>query len=98
MNNFKDFGIKPSVNNFIGDKISVVKLLNKPIKVLQYKTEPSKKKPGTDYLTLQIEINNTKRVVFTGSTVLIQQIKQVPSDKLPFTTTIIGDNDYYEFT
>lgn len=33
MNNFKDFNIKPRVNNFVGEKIQVQKLFNLPIKV-----------------------------------------------------------------
>jgi len=98
MNNFKDFNIKPRINAFVGDKISVQKLFNLEIKVLAFKLEPSKQKKGTDLLTLQIEKSGEKRIVFTGSTVLIDQIKRVSDDKFPFKTTIKGDNDYYEFT
>jgi len=98
MNNFKDFDIRPRVNNFVGEKIQVQKLFNLPIKVLAFKVEPSKQKTGTELLTLQIEKGGEKRIVFTGSTVLIDQIKRVPENKFPFITTIKGDNDYYEFT
>lgn len=98
MNNFKDFNIKPKINSFVGEKIQVQKLFNLPIKVLDFKIEPSKQKKGTELLTLQIEKSGEKRIVFTGSTVLIDMIKRVPDDKLPFITTIKGDNDYYEFT
>ncbi|HMG93211.1 MAG TPA: hypothetical protein VK589_24310 [Chryseolinea sp.] len=98
MNSFKDFDIKPNINAFVGDKIPVKKLFNVPITVLEFKLEPSKQKPGTELLTLQIEKSGEKRVVFTGSTVLIDQIKRVPENKFPFVTTIKGDNDYYEFT
>lgn len=98
MHNFKDFNIKPRINSFVGEKIQVQKLFNLPIKVLAFKTEPSKQKKGTELLTLQIEKSGEKRIVFTGSTVLIDQIKRVPDNKFPFVTTIRGDNDYYEFT
>lgn len=98
MNSFKEFNIKPEINNYTGEKIQVKKLLNTEIKVLDFKIEPSKAKPGTDLLTLQIEKSGDKRVVFTGSKVLINQISKVPKEKLPFSTTIKGDNDYYEFT
>lgn len=98
MNNFKDFNIKPRVNSFVGEKIQVQKLFNLSIKVLAYKIEPSKQKKDTELLTLQIEKSGEKRIVFTGSTVMIDQIKRVPDDKFPFVTTIRGDNDYYEFT
>lgn len=98
MHSFKDFNIKPKVNNFVGEKIQVQKLFNLTIKVFSFKIEPSKQKKGTELLTLQIEKSGEKRIVFTGSTVLIDQIRRVPEDKFPFTTVIKGDNDYYEFT
>lgn len=101
MNNFKDFGIKSQIVAFTGDKISVKKLVDKNtlISVLKFKVEESKKKPGTDYLTMQIEIDGVKHVVFTGSAGLISQIRQVPEDKFPFTTIIKKDsNDFNEFT
>jgi hypothetical protein len=98
MHNFKDFNIRPRVNNFVGEKIQVQKLFNLPIKILDFKVEPSKQKTGTELLTLQIEKSGEKRIVFTGSTVLADQIKRVPEDKFPFIATIKGDNDYYEFT
>lgn len=98
MNSFKDFNISPQVSTFRGDKIPVKKLLNLPIKVLDFKLEPSKQKPGTELLTLQIEKSEEKRIVFTGSSGLISQVKQLSKDKLPFTTVIKGDNEYYEFT
>jgi hypothetical protein len=98
MHNFSDFNIKPRVNAFVGEKIQVQKLFNLPIKVLAFKIDPSTQKKGTDLLTLQIEKSGEKRIVFTGSKVLIDQISRVPDDKFPFTTIIRGDNDYYEFT
>jgi hypothetical protein len=98
MNNFSDLDIKPRILAFTGDKISVKKLFNVPIIVYDFKIEPSKQKEGTQLLTLQIEYKGEKRVVFTGSTVLIDQINRVPKDKFPVATTIKGDNDYYEFT
>lgn len=98
MNKFKDFNIKPKLNSFIGDKINVDRILNTEIEVLQFKIEESKKKIGTKFLTLQIVKNGTKHVVFTGSTVLINMIQQVPEDKFPFKTTIIKESGHLEFT
>lgn len=98
MHNFKDFDIKPKINAFVGDKIQAKKLLNVEIKVLGFKIEPSKQKPGTELLTIQIEKSGDRRIVFTGSTVLIDQIRRVPNTNFPFITTIKGDNDCYEFT
>lgn len=98
MNKFKDFNIQPKINSFIGDKIAVKKLFGTEIKVHAFKIEPSKKKEGTDLLTLQIEKGGDMRVVFTGSKVLMDQIRRVPEDRFPFLTTIIGDNERFEFT
>ncbi len=98
MNKFSDFGIKPELKNFIGDKISLKRIFNIPIKVFDYKIENSKHKENTKCLTLQIEHKEEKRIVFTGSTVLIQQIEAVSKDKFPFQTIISNQNEYYEFT
>ena len=98
MKNFKDFNIAPRVSSFVGEKIQVQKLFNLQIKVLAFKLEPSKQKKDTELLTLQIEKGGEKRIVFTGSVVLIDQIKRVPANEFPFFTVIKGDNDYYEFT
>jgi len=76
----------------------VQKLFNVQITVHAFKVEESKKKAGTKLLTLQIEKSGEKRIVFTGSTVLIDMISRVPANSFPFTTIIRGDNDYYEFT
>jgi hypothetical protein len=43
-------------------------------------------------------MDGEKRVVFTGSTILIDTIKQVPKEKFPFETIIVKENEYYEFT
>ena len=98
MTNFKDLGIVPEVTYFAGKSIKIDEILNVSITVHDFKIEPSKKKLNSDYLTLQIEIDDRKRVVFTGATILIQVIKKVPKDKFPFTTTIVKRNDYLEFT
>jgi hypothetical protein len=98
MNTFKDFNIVSKIPAFTGEKISVQKLLNNPIVILGFKVEPSKKKEGTEFLTLQIEKSGEKRIVFSGSKGLMHQIKQVPDTKFPFETTIIRENEYLEFT
>ena len=56
----------------------------------------SKLKEG-DYLTLLISKDNKKHVIFTGSHVLIDQIKKY-KDEIPFLTTIRKINKYYSLT
>jgi len=98
MNNFKDFAIKPKANTFVGEKIKAKNVINAPIIVFEFKIEPSKAIPGTEFMTLQIEKAGDKRIVFISSKIMIDQIKRVPPENFPFHTTIKGDNGYYEFT
>ncbi|MBY0485667.1 MAG: hypothetical protein K2P85_00515, partial [Flavobacteriaceae bacterium] len=89
MTAFKDLGIKPKLNSFVGDKIKIDKVLNQEITVFAFKIAKSIKKENTDYLTIQIEKGDTKFVIFTGSKILMQMIQEVPEDKFPFKTTIV---------
>jgi hypothetical protein len=98
MNNFKDFKIQAELSTFIGDKIKIDRLLNAEISVLAFKIEDSKVKQGTKLLILQLEKSGIKHVLFTGSNILMQMIKQVPEDKFPFKTTIIKESEHLEFT
>jgi hypothetical protein len=66
--------------------------------VIAFKIEDSKFENKGKCLTLQIEYDNSKRIVFTGSVVLMQQIEQVPKDKFPFKATIVKDNQMLQFT
>lgn len=98
MNQFKDFNIQAKLNSFTGDKIKIEKVLNREIKILDFKIEDSKVKPGTKLLTLQIEKSSENHVIFSGSKYLIQQIEQVDKDKFPFTTTIVKESEHLKFT
>ena len=99
MNLFSEFKITSSRVAFTGDKIKIDRILNREIVVIDFKIEKSKfEKASGKCLHLQIEYNNNKHVVFTGSIGLIGQIEQVPIDKFPFKTTIVKENDRFEFT
>jgi len=98
MNQFKSFGIKPKLSTFTGDKIKIERILNTEIKVLAYKIEESKVKKDTKLLTIQIEKSGVKHIIFTGSTILMQMIEDVPKDKFPFTTIIVKESEHLEFT
>lgn len=93
---FSDLGIQKEINHFTGDKIKISKILNKEIEVLDFSVKPSNFKG--ELLQLQIKLNNNLHVIFTGSTVLTSMINKVPKDKFPFLTTIIEENEHYEFT
>ncbi|QHC84947.1 hypothetical protein AS589_09280 [Empedobacter brevis] len=98
MNNFKNFKIKPSLTNFVGDKIKINKILNKEIIIQKFKIEDSKAKQGTKCLTLQIEYKEENHIIFTGSKILQEMIIQVPEDGFPFKTIIVLNNERLEFT
>jgi hypothetical protein len=96
MKSFKDFGIKPATKGLVGDKIKIEKILNRQITVHDFKIEPSKHNQG-ECLHMQIQVGEEMRVVFTGSGVLIQEIREVPKEEFPFVTTIVKENDRFEF-
>lgn len=99
MKDFKSFGIKSEVSSLQGDKIKIMKVLNQEIIIEKYTIKDSKYKEKTEKcLSLQIRKNNVQNVIFTGSSVLMSMIKQVPEDAFPFTTTIVQTNEYFEFT
>jgi hypothetical protein len=102
MKKFSDFGIKPAIKNFVGDKIKIPKILNKEIVIHDFRIEDTKvenfKKRAGKCLYLQISVGDTKHVVFTSSIGLIEAIQQVAVTDFPFTAIIIEDNDRYIFT
>ncbi len=99
MNCFKEFGIKVSSKGFEGDKIKIDRVMNKQIVVEYFKIESSKYEKGNGKcLCLQIIIDNTKRVVFSGSSSLMEMIEKVPGNGFPFTTTIVKENERFQFT
>jgi hypothetical protein len=97
---FKDFGIKTTSSSFTGDKIKVSRLLNRNIIVEDYKIETSKytDKGNGKCLHLQLMIDGTKHVTFTGSGGLMEQIQQIDKKDFPFATVIEKTNDKYSFT
>jgi len=99
MKQFKDFGIKPLTKGLTGDKIKIERILNREITIHDYRVVDSKFEKGCKKcLHLQIEIGDTKHVVFTGSSILMETIQQISKDQMPFRTTIIRENERFEFS
>lgn len=96
MKQFKEFGIKAESPAYIGDKIKIKHLFNKEITVYKYKIEDSNYEGKGKRLCMQIEVDGVMRIVFTGSKTLQEMIQK--ADDFPFTTTIIDNNERYEFT
>jgi len=83
-----------------GPKVRIDEIVNNEIEVTGYKIRKSKydKNLSGKYLTVQFEIESgEKRVFFTGSNVLIEQMKKY-SNQVPFLTTIKKIDRYYIFT
>ena len=98
MKSFKDFNIKPEITSFVGDKIKIDRILNREIVVTNFKIGPSNQRENTQCLALEFQLNGNHHILFTGSTVLMQMIEKVPKDSFPFTTTIVREHEYFEFT
>lgn len=92
----KKFSEFTKENILDGNKIKIDDVLNKEIIITDFSIKSSKHNSG-EYLTLQIEIDNERHVIFTGSEVLIKQIERY-KDEIPFLTTIRKINKYYSFT
>lgn len=100
MNRWADLNIPlPERKNFIGEKISMAKILNKDVEILDYKIEDSKKCEGGKCLTLQLRFAGESRVLFTGAQFLIKQIEKVEKNNLPVVVCIVKQEDgSYLFT
>lgn len=96
---FNQLGIVPPTKGFEGDKISLESILDKNIKVLAFELKASKFEKGNDNcLYLQIELNQEKRVFFSGSGNLMEIIKLVNKNDFPFETIITKQNKTLSFT
>lgn len=93
MNKFSDF----AEEKFIGEKIKISKVLNKEIKVLAFQVKKSKIEKDGFYIQMQIEVDDERKVLFTNSSVLKDQLEKY-KDNLPFITTIIQPKKYFSFS
>jgi len=71
---FSDFAEEEA---FDGDKVKLDEILNKEILVTGYKIKDSHQKKDTKYLTIHFELDGERYVTFTGSTVLMDQLKNM---------------------
>jgi len=91
---FSDFAAEPEILD--GDKIPIERILNREIEVIGHRIAKSKyqKNSSGQCLTLQIVLDGERRVVFTGSDVLIEQLRRY-GDQVPFVATIRKVDKYY---
>ena len=99
MKKFSEFGIAPTINSLVGDKIKIERILNREITVTDFRIEDSKYgDAGSKCLYIQFNMGGQQHVVFTGSKPLIETIQLVPKSSFPFVTTIIKVDQRYEFS
>ena len=80
-----------------GNKKRLDDILTREIVVVDFRVRKSTKRDGTECLQMQFLLNNEVCVVFTGSSVLISQIKEA-KDNIPFTGTVVKMDRYYSFS
>lgn len=89
MISFSEMNIAPQGNHFVGNKISILDILNEKITVHEYRIVVSKIEKGSGRcLHLQISYNDTNHVVFSGSENIMRQIESVAKENFPFCVTI----------
>ena len=79
-----------------GEKKKLSEILDKEILVLAFRVGKSKFS-DRNYVTIQYENDSTKYVVFTGSEVLMEQLKRHEAN-LPFYATIVKRFNYYSLS
>jgi len=94
--------VVPETSTLDGDKISIEKILNVPITVIGWRIDKSKFRDhgeNSERLTLQFILNGERRITFTGSSVLIQQIREFEkrTESRTFRTVIRKINKFYKF-
>jgi hypothetical protein len=97
MRKFSDFAADPNILD--GAKVRIDDVLNMELVVTGYTVRDSKfsKNKSGKYLTLQVQIDGEKRVVFTGSDMLIGQLDRY-GDNIPFRATIKKIDKFYTLT
>lgn len=99
MKSFSDLNIPAPVGSFVGDKVKIAKIMNRQIIIHDSRLEESKypKNKSGKVLILQLEVDGTKHVLFTGSDVLISQIQHVKKEDYPFIATIVKEGEHFQF-
>jgi len=97
MKKFSDFATEETP--LIGDKVKIETIIGKEISIIGYRITDSKFKERNHgkCITIQFSIDDTQKIFFTGSEVLMNQIEKY-KEEIPFLTTIIKNQRYYTFT
>lgn len=98
MKRFSDFAQQDTLP-IDGSKIKIEEVLNQEITVIGYRVKDSKyvKSNSPQCLELQFEFDGERHVLFTGSSILCDQIQKYKTE-IPFATTIKKIDKYYSFS
>lgn len=80
-----------------GVKKRLDEILNKQIVILDFRINKSNKRENSECLQMQFLMGGDVFIVFTGSVVLIDQIKSI-KNRLPLNTTVVKIDKYYSFS
>lgn len=95
---FSDFANEPTILD--GAKVRIDDVLNNEIEIIGCRISPSKftKNKSGMCLTLQfLDTDGQRKVVFTGSDVLLEQMRKYETE-LPFVATVRRVDRYYILT
>jgi hypothetical protein len=94
MKRFSDFAKSPNILD--GAKIKLDEVINREIVVLGFRITDSKygKNKSGKCLMLQIEIDGERKVIFTGSDVLIEQMERY-GEEVPFASVLKKVDKFY---
>jgi hypothetical protein len=92
---FSDFAT-PEDSRLGGEKKRLDDILNIEILLKNFRIAKSKQNSG-DYITLQFELDNRLYIAFTGSQVIIDQMKKY-KENLPFLAKIIKVGKSYSLS
>ena len=82
-----------------GTKKHLNEILNRPIFVTDYKIMKSKHRDGTECMQMQFTMDDEICVLFTGSVVLMEQVKTAEENKcIPFHATVVKRDKYFSFS
>lgn len=80
-----------------GNKKHLDDIVNREITVVDFRIRKSNKRDGTECLQMQFLLGDEVCVLFTGSSVLINQIQEA-KEQMPFNGTIVKIDRYYSFS
>lgn len=80
----------------VGKKIYLRDILDKTVLVTDYRIIKSKHRADSECLQLQVYVDNEVFVLFTGSAVLINEIRE-SAERIPFYASITKADKYFSF-